>query len=70
MSVVALRHFHVLLTSASCFLKLSTISCRLPSVFPVLEPEYVGKELVDGMLRNKSLIVLPKSLAVNQLLEA
>ena len=28
MSVVALRHFHVLLTSASCFLKLSNTGVK------------------------------------------
>ncbi|XP_028405938.1 17-beta-hydroxysteroid dehydrogenase 13-like [Dendronephthya gigantea] len=42
-------------------------SARFPSMFPLLEPEYVAKEMVDGMLRDKFMIVLPRSLSAHLL---
>ena len=43
--------------------------CRFPSVFTPLDPEFVGKECVDGMLRNKSRILVPKSLTMQTLIQ-
>ncbi len=37
---------------------------RVPSAFPLLKPEFVASELVDGMLRNKSMLLLPKSMTI------
>ena len=52
-----------------CYILFQNNSYRFPSAFPTLTPEYVASELVDGMLRNKTKIVLPKTLTASLALE-
>ena len=44
--------------------------CRFPSLHPTLEPEYVAKEAVAGMLRDQSVVLIPSHTAVHFALNA
>lgn len=43
---------------------------RFPSLHPTLEPEYVAKEAVAGMLRDQSVVLIPSHTAVHFALNA
>lgn len=38
---------------------------RFPSLYPVLEPDYVAKEVVAATLRDEEILLIPRALAVN-----
>ena len=44
--------------------------CSFPSLHPTLEPEYVAKEAVAGMLRDQPVVMIPGQFAVNFALNA
>ena len=44
--------------------------CRFPFLHPTLEPEYVAKEAVAGMLRDQSVVLNPSHTAVHFALNA
>ncbi|CAB4010276.1 Hypothetical predicted protein, partial [Paramuricea clavata] len=48
---------------------IGNVTSRFPSMFPILKAEVVARELVDGMLRNKSVILVPKALRINVALQ-
>ncbi|XP_020617493.1 estradiol 17-beta-dehydrogenase 11-like [Orbicella faveolata] len=43
---------------------------RFPSLYPTLEPEYVAKETVAGILRDQPVVMIPRHSAVNFALNA
>ena len=44
--------------------------CRFPSLYPTLEPDFVAKEVVSGMLRDEPVVMIPRGIAVNFFLNA
>ena len=44
--------------------------CSFPSLYPTLEPEYVAKETVAGMLRDQPVVLIPGNTAANFILTA
>ncbi|KAL9962263.1 hypothetical protein ACROYT_G031348 [Oculina patagonica] len=46
------------------------LCCRFPSLYPVLEPEYVAKVTVAGTLRDQPIILIPQGLVLNFILNA
>ena len=44
--------------------------CSFPSLYPTLEPEYVAKETVAGMLRDQPVVLIPGNTAANFILMA
>lgn len=44
--------------------------CSFPSLYPTLEPEYVAKETVAGILRDQPVVMIPRHSAVNFALNA
>lgn len=48
-----------------CFFNLS----RFPSLFPLLKPDFVAKELVNGMLRDEGYVILPKTMTLTMMLQ-
>lgn len=45
------------------------ITQRFPSLFPLLKPDFVAKELVNGMLRDEGYVILPKTMTLTMMLQ-